>query len=121
MKKPDITPGNWELRNSTELGDKNKYYTAISSGTWQELASVVTSVNDGRDKPEEDTEGKENAKAIVTAVNNTYGKNINPEAIDGLVSAMKSIVAITNPYSVDTMTKINALAEQALKNIYFED
>jgi len=43
-----------------------------------------------------DDETKANAAAIVSAVNNTYGKGINPESVPDLLSALHGMLNIGN-------------------------
>lgn len=59
------------------------------------------------------------AQAIVTAVNNTYGKGINPEAVGELVEALKKINKSLNQTKVTSwyyvLIKNVATARQALE------
>lgn len=88
MKKPNITPTPWEMN-----------FLDTTFGMSRE-------------------EDANNNNAIVTAVNNTYGKNINPEAIQGLIDAVKMLLDNNTHLELD-LDSVEA-GEQALKNIYFE-
>jgi hypothetical protein len=77
--KLNITPGPWELK-SDELGPSTITTKAEVNGNvicqppiWAESLSYYD----------------DNATAIVTAVNNTYHKGINPEAVPEILEALK--------------------------------
>lgn len=72
----------------------------------------------------DEQERESNAQAIVTAVNNTYGKNINPEKIEVLIGVCNELLDIKMDQIEDAPVwfKGGIIAmREALKNIYFED
>jgi len=58
---------------------------------WVGIADVCC--KDWKDKADIDRMDV-NAEAITTAVNNTYGKGINPEAVEGLLEALKTVKTV---------------------------
>lgn len=115
MKKPNITPTPWVISTTERktIGSKlfilNKYEDALIADCNFHLLCE-----------------KENAQAIVTAVNCTYGKNINPEKIQELIvwadEISKKVNTIQRENQLPSWIKdeIGEL-KHALKNIYFKD
>lgn len=110
MKKPNITEGIWKIKviDSRQeikiLSDDGRTLETMSHGVF----------------------GGDNAECVITAVNCTYGKNINPEKIQELI-----IWADEISKKVNTIQRENQLPswikdeigelKYALKNIYFKD
>lgn len=69
-----MTPTPW-TSDGCQVHAKGKYLLAAQSGSSLE-------------------EDKANSIAIVSAVNNTYGKGINPEAVQDLLECLKNIVSV---------------------------
>jgi len=81
--KLNITPGPWTYTMPKEGKSKAK----ISGKNWTFFANVHVRVDNKDSK-----EGESNLTAIVTAVNNTYHKGINPEAVPEMLSALEALV-----------------------------
>ena len=89
--KLNITPGPWyfskgefngEQHNETALG------SIMAKTEWNWVIAEVQS-SCWENQIEEDKESYDNAAAIVTAVNNTYHKGINPEAVPEMLEAIE--------------------------------
>ena len=105
MKKPNITPTPWEISifdgKTIRMTDKKLAPTAICD-----------MFNKNADKY------PLTADAIVTAVNCTYGKNINPEKIQELIDAVETVSHMLN--QEERLMFVDIL-NTALNNIYFKD
>lgn len=55
-----------------------------------------------------------NAKAIVTAVNNTYGKGINPEAVPDLLGALRTLLQV-NHHDQEALLNAQEISVLAIK------
>lgn len=85
--KINITPGPWTYDHP-----KIEKSAAKISGTgWEKFAKVYVKTKDLSGKWKYDPEGMANIQAIVTAVNNTYHKGINPEAVEELLQVAKAL------------------------------
>lgn len=84
MSKDKMTPTPWALSNIDEEGDARVISRAI--GLYANQICLP---------PHKDLESAENwclnAQAIVSAVNNTYGAEINPECVPSMLDALKEI------------------------------
>ena len=80
--KLNITPGPWTYTMPKEGKSKAK----ISGENWTFFANVHVRVDNKDSK-----EGESNLTAIVTAVNNTYHKGINPEAVPEMLEVAKEV------------------------------
>ncbi len=58
-------------------------------------------------------ECKANSAAIVSAVNNTYGKNINPEAVPELLRMLKCFVDV-----IDMIADSKGVMEERTREVY---
>jgi len=88
--KLNITPGPWEY-SPNRFNSPNSKDFAIGSIVSQKEDWFITEVQQccGYHRLEDNTESEANAAAIVTAVNNTYHKGINPEAVPDMLDALK--------------------------------
>jgi hypothetical protein len=91
--KLNITPGPWSARRPE---DSNGY--SYVDGKDSELGRTATCY-DGDIYPD-------NAAAIVTAVNNTYHKGINPEAVPEMLECLKMSVAIFEAMGIKDNSRI---------------
>lgn len=103
MKKPNITPTPWMVDPKAKLRITSNENTVCS-----------TSVGQSGDKLEIE---QENAQAIVTAVNCTYGANINPEKIQELIEASEDYVRETD-YEKKKLSEIKL--RRALNSIKYK-
>ena len=105
--KLNITPGPWEYHAETYNTDNRDRVSigSIKGGDWF-IAEIQNSCNENNLSDDEESEA--NATAIVTAVNNTYHKGINPEAVEELLQVAKSIWRsnILDPESQEHISKI---------------
>lgn len=81
MSKDKMTPIPWEIDDAADE------INIISMKSKHNFAAIATLFCD----PVDD-ETTANASAIVSAVNNTYGAGINPEAIPELVVALNKVL-----------------------------
>ncbi len=96
MKKLNITKGEW---TSKDLHITSKDGKRIGN------TLLMSFEDDGRGRIIKDTEGESNAEAIVTAVNNTYGKGINPESVPTLLATLEEILKDAQHISIDKETE----------------
>jgi len=94
--KLNITPGPWIFSKGKHNGAKPDPNSIGSiQGTTETLWCIAEIQGDcaenGLDGQEE---SEANSAAIVTAVNNTYHKGINPEAVPEMLECIKMSVAI---------------------------
>lgn len=91
--KLNITPGPWYFSKGEFNGTQHNETALGSIMAKTEWNWVIAKVQSScwENQLEEDKESYDNAAAIVTAVNNTYHKGINPEAVPEMLSAMRSI------------------------------
>ena len=80
--KLNITPGPWTYT----MPKYGKSRAKINGKNWSEFAKVVVVVDDKDCK-----QGHDNLIGIITAVQNTYHKGINPEAVDELFQVVKEL------------------------------
>jgi len=118
-KKPNITPTPWAIN----IG---QMFQSFTSKTWSviidvlntrklDIGNVVCTV-----KGETKEECEQTAQAIVTAVNCTYGANINPEKISGSVEVLQDLEHhIRNGYEIPLWLKQKL--NEALNNIKYKD
>jgi len=81
--KLNITPGPWTYT----MPKPGKSKAKISGKNWTRFASVYVAIDGGTPNKM----GEDNLTAIVTAVNNTYHKGINPEAVPELLQLVEEI------------------------------
>jgi len=81
--KLNITPGPWTYT----MPKYGKSRAKINGKNWSEFAKVVVVVDDKDCK-----QGHDNLIGIITAVQNTYHKGINPEAVPEMLSALEALV-----------------------------
>jgi len=76
----------------------------MTQGEWVALATEVTQYTTNNGNPiiaiceslETVNTDISNAEAIVTAVNSTYGQNINPEAVPDMVKMLEGVIALSD-------------------------
>jgi len=83
-----ITPGPWLYT----MPIPEKFYAKISGKGWSDFAKVCVRTMDDESAIIEEQQGKDNVIAIITAVQNTYHKGINPEAVPEMLSALEVLV-----------------------------
>lgn len=95
-----ITPAPWEVTNPVNtngyygisvptgeyISPNNRLMTAI---VWSGIPGTLYGI-----KGESEEQRKANAEAIVSSINNTYGKGINPEAVPELLSILTEIISV---------------------------
>lgn len=88
MNTNKMTPAPWECSLDVVHSLNNDEAGTIwrSSELGAEIGSTLIAVTSKSPGYEE---GKSNATAIVTAVNNTYGAGINPKAVADMLEALK--------------------------------
>lgn len=97
--KLNITPGPWTYT----MPKYGKSRAKINGKNWSEFAKVVVVVDD-----EDCKQGHDNLIGIITAVQNTYHKGINPEA----VPEMKDFLQFLYEWN-----GLNSEAHQILSNL----
>ncbi len=111
VKEPlDITPGGWyyskDQENACTIGtDKRTLFMSNETEVIEGNITIDEVVN--------------NSIAVCRAMNGTYGKGYNPEAMEGLVKEMQGFVdnAIINKQAAENqLTYYKGRFEQALKN-----
>jgi hypothetical protein len=71
----------------------------MTQGTWESNLDAIVDINKGSinlwgiDRVGRHHNTTPNALAIVSAINNTYGKNINPESVPDMFNALQSLKA----------------------------
>lgn len=85
-----MTPGPWVAGGSFPYKGNEGYI--FSTASRPEVLVCKTFGDIDENSPPLD-EQFENSKAITSAINSTYGKNINPESVPDLLEALKGIVA----------------------------
>lgn len=92
--KEKMTQGEWEIQQLNHIdGDlwlQVGYKDPYDKHSWGPVVEIKYHV-----WPEATQWA--NAHAITTAVNNTYGKGIDPEAVEGLIKALERLVSVTDP------------------------
>lgn len=89
MSKDKMTPTPWKV-------DPREYYNLnMCPVPYREIGSInapwwVAHVKEGEGT------GRPDAEAIVSAVNNTYGAGINPEAVKDLLDATEMLYRLAN-------------------------
>jgi hypothetical protein len=107
--KLNITSGPWIYESGKfNTNDRQLFSTGsiISKDERWYIAEIQNSC--GSHNLEGDAESEANATAIVTAVNNTYHKGINPEAVPEMLAQLKNLVY--NTLEVDRLPQ--ALVKQ---------
>ena len=102
--KLNITPGPWTY-TMPKLG---KSKAKISGENWTRFASVYVAIDGGTPNKM----GENNLTAIVTAVNNTYHKGINPEAVEELLQVTKDLYK-QNLLSAEAQENLNRIIQKA--------
>lgn len=104
MEQNKIPPTPWESKSmkvigveSTRIMDAHGYYIAHQEG----IRSL--------------TERDNISNAIVTAVNNTYGKGIQPESVPGLLTALQNILLDVEPMKGGETVSIPAVSIKLIK------
>ncbi len=96
--KEKMTQGEWrEGEHGQSVFGKSDY---IGSDELYELVAICDDAgihHSGSTADQIVEECKANAHAIVTAINNTYGKGINPEAVGELIRALQRLVDVVDP------------------------
>lgn len=82
MEQNKITPTPWEIQTRFLIGNPDKVFINGHSNVC-ELRIGNRSMS----------EGNADAEAIVSAINNTYGAGINPEAVPELIKAAIALLA----------------------------
>jgi len=85
--KLNITPGPWTYT----MPRPEKFYAKISGKGWSDFAKVCVRTMDDESAIIEEQQGKDNVIAIITAVQNTYHKGINPEAVPEMLEFLAAI------------------------------
>lgn len=80
-----VTKGEWKFA-STMQSEVTQFYTSLDEDTM--FAITHNEVNF--------SEKRGNNEAICNAVNNTYGKSINPESVPLMLEALKEAVSYMN-------------------------
>lgn len=88
--KLNITPGPWRYSPKT-FNTENRENVATGSIVNETWYIVEVQNSCGHHKLEDQTESEANAEAIITAVNNTYHKGINPEAVPEMLEIAKEV------------------------------
>lgn len=86
--KNQITPGEWTI----DYKDDPDLHPILRNEVGESIAIIVSSQN----KHNEST-----SKKILSAVNNTYGKGIDPDRIGELVSALETIIGYNLQQAAD--------------------
>jgi len=112
--KLNITPGPWIFSKGKHNGAKPDPNSIGSiQGTTETLWCIAEIQGDcaenGLDGQEE---SEANAAAIVTAVNNTYHKGINPEAVEELLQVTKALYK-QNLLSAEAQENLNRIIQKA--------
>jgi len=109
----NMTRREWKLELPNPNHEHDHLAFAVYTGTEREprwVCEVVmynTLPNDGKQEP--------NARAMISAVNNTYGKGINPESVEKMKAALEAIKRVSDNTVPDpTLIKIWELANFAL-------
>ena len=97
--KLNITPGPWSARRPE---DSNGYTYVDGKDSTQGRTSTCYN---GEEFPDD-------ATAIVTAVNNTYHKGINPEAVEELLQVTKALYK-QNLLSAEAQENLNRIIQKA--------
>lgn len=98
----EMTPTPWKVY----IADKDTFYPGIEStikGSGNPSVCVYGEKNETAG-----IRGKANAQAIVSAVNNTFGAGINPEAVQDLMNAIQYALEIKDLWSADQYGTISA-------------
>lgn len=74
MKKPNLTEGEWKVKRYSN----SQPYIGVDRANGGAVCDII----------QYRTESNANAKAIVTAVNNTYHKGIDPEGVPDMKEAL---------------------------------
>jgi len=91
MSDNKMTPTPWEIDGYNMTAIIHNMQPEANHPAWKHVASC----DYGYATPDDFVDlNMANAKAIVSAVNGTYGKNINPEAVADLLDVLEKIVAI---------------------------
>ena len=85
--KLNITPGPWTYT----MPKYGKSRAKINGKNWSEFAKVVVVVDDKDCK-----QGHDNLIGIITAVQNTYHKGINPEAVPEMLTIITGITMLSS-------------------------
>ena len=97
--KDKMTPTPWEVREPIT----HMFASIIAAKSLDQVDSYVAAIFKSDDC-------EMNASAIVSAVNNTYGSGINPEAVPELLRALKEVISVS-----DRKTDIYDRAKAAIK------
>lgn len=105
MSKDKMTPTPWKVK---------KFKNWATNVVGKEEGDDICELSNTNSKKVQNT----NAAAIVSAVNNTYGAAINPEAIPELMRVLKWIIEETGPNedsapSIEAITAAKAALEKA--------
>lgn len=85
--KLNITPGPWRLCESSKMVGIHKVIrNSEDYGSWQ-IAFIAPDAWELKLDGQQESDA--NATAIVTAVNNTYHKGINPEAVPEMYNMLR--------------------------------
>jgi len=112
-KKPNITPTPWmvmENKKDNEFAIKEK--DLFRDGQWMLSDRICTMGH-------YTTQNENNAQAIVTAVNCTYGKGIDPEKIGEVLRCLEGIIKTNGNIAVNDPIWLEATL--ALKHIKYVD
>lgn len=108
--KLNITPGPWYFSKGEFNGEQHNETALGSIRAKTEWNWVIAEVQSScwENQIEEDKESYDNAAAIVTAVNNTYHKGINPEAVPELLQLVEEIYKseLLNPWVQKRLNRI---------------
>ena len=96
--KLNITPGPWYFSKGEFNGEQHNETALGSIRAKTEWNWVIAEVQSScwENQIEEDKESYDNAAAIVTAVNNTYHKGINPEAVPEMLTIITGITMLSS-------------------------
>ena len=112
--KLNITPGPWYFSKGEFNGTQHNETALGSIMAKTEWNWVIAKVQSScwENQLEEDKESYDNAAAIVTAVNNTYHKGINPEAVEELLQVTKALYK-QNLLSAEAQENLNRIIQKA--------
>jgi len=115
MKQNKMTPTPWELLPNLQIMGHQRWYE-IQSKAGIEIAIIYP-------EHHERTVAKKNAEAIVSAVNNTYGAGINPEAVPDMLKSLNAILNVhygwTEKYQLKMVKEwAKAAIEKTIKATY---
>lgn len=100
-----LTPGTWKVSTHDDNGD------IVIRDAGNKIVANLSTDKYGKED-EEYQQSEADAQAIVKAVNNTFGKGINPEAVEGMFNALKATVArINGEWDNSTLVAYGLLGE----------